>query len=200
MLRLCCKLTLIGVMVAGVLAVSSRTLGAIQPPNPALQAFDMGCEDQPQPCWFGIIPGKTTESEINQLLAFAGEPELSRSIFSRDFTLIFTLPQPWPYCRAAFFFVDNVAIRGEIALCREPDVRVGDLALLLEGEEWIVSLPPDELVYDNLAANVEGWPKPFSRISFISLLPADARFQHYPWHGFVSQRTYCQQEPDYPRC
>ncbi|MBZ0288458.1 MAG: hypothetical protein K8I30_12650, partial [Anaerolineae bacterium] len=194
MLRLGCKISLSMILISGLLAVSARGLGVTRAPNPALQAFQTGCEDQPQPCWFGIVPGKTTEAEINQLLAFAGEPELSRSIFSRDFTLIFTLPQPWPYCRAAFFFVDNVAIRGEIALCREPDIRVGDLAALQHHQDWIISLPPDELIYDHLATNVEGWPAPFRRINFISLLPADARFQHYPWHGFISQRAYCQHE------
>ncbi|MEO8612112.1 MAG: hypothetical protein ABI690_29715 [Chloroflexota bacterium] len=188
-------------LTTALLAVCARIIGAVQPPKPALRAFDIGCEDLPQPCWFGVIPGKTTEPEINQLLAFAGEPELARTILAHDdYTLIFTLPAPWPYCRASFYFVDNVMMRGEISPCRESDMRVGDVALLQKNVDWIVSLPANKLVYDRVAINVEDWPAPFSRISLITLLPDNARFQAFPWRGFVSQRTYCQEVPSYPRC
>src|SRR5690242_4609279 len=148
MLRQCCKLAFVVTILCGTFALAARTLGASQPPNPALAAFTIGCEDQPQPCWFGVVPGKTTWMEINQLLAFAGEPEFNRTILARnDFTLIYTLPQPWPYCRASLYFTDTLFIRGEITLCREPDIRVGDLGLLQHNGDWIISLPPDELVY-----------------------------------------------------
>jgi hypothetical protein len=201
MLRLCCKCALSIILVSGLLTVSARTIGVFQPPNPALQAFTTGCEDIPQPCWLGIVPGKTTEPEIDHLLAFAGEPELARTILAHDdYTLIFNLPAPWPYCRASFYFVDDVMMRGEISPCREPDVRLGDLALLQKNADWIISLPSDKLVYNRVAINVEGWPAPFSRINLITLLPDDAYFQAFPWRGFVSQRFYCQHVPSYPRC
>ncbi len=200
MLRLCCKLALALILITGLMAVTAPAIGTAQPPNPALQAFTTGCEDVPQPCWFGVIPGKTTEPEINQLLAFAGEPEFSRTILSRDdFTLIFTLPQPWPYCRAIFDFADNIVVLGKVTLCREPGIRLGDLPLL-DSQEWVVSLPSDELIYDRLAVTLEGWPTPFRRVSFISLFKADTPFQQFPWRGFVSQRSYCQRVPNYPRC
>ncbi len=175
-------------------------VGAAQPPNPALDGFVEGCDGKAQPCWYGIVPGQTTDAEIYHLLAFAGEPEFSRSIFSRDFTLIFTLPPPWPYCRATFEFVDAVVVRGEIIVCRQPDIRVGDLTILLEHEEKKVSLPPHELVYGTVGINVDGWPTPYSRISYIDLRPLDARFQPFPWRGFVSQNRYCRLISDYPLC
>ncbi|MEO8612104.1 MAG: hypothetical protein ABI690_29675 [Chloroflexota bacterium] len=42
------------------LSLAARALGATQPPNPALRGFTKGCEDKPQPCWYGIVPGITT--------------------------------------------------------------------------------------------------------------------------------------------
>jgi hypothetical protein len=182
------------------LMVAARMVGAGQPLNPALSGFVEGCEDKPQPCWYGIVPGQTTDAEIYRLLAFAGEPEFSRSIFSRDFTLIFTLPPSWPYCRATFEFVRDIAVRGEITVCRQPDIRVGDLTVLLESEEKTVSLPPHELVYGTVGINVDGWPMPYSRVNYIDLRPLNARFQPFPWRGFVSQNRYCHLIPNYPLC
>jgi hypothetical protein len=182
------------------LTLSARAWGGTQPLNPALVAFVEGCEEKPQPCWFGVVPGATTEAEIVELLAFAGEPEMLKSIFSRDFTLVYTLTQPWPYCRASFDLVRGVVIRGQIKPCGQPDIRVGDLAVLLANEEKILSLPPNEMVYGRVATNVEGWPSPYSRISYIDLLSPETPFQRFPWHGFVLQRRYCQLVPTFPRC
>lgn len=182
------------------LTIAARLVGTARPLNPALAGFIEGCDGKPQPCWYGIVPGVTTDAEIYPILAFAGEPEFSRSIFSRDFTLIFTLPPPWPYCRATFEIVRDIAVRGEITVCRQPDIRLGDLTVLLEREQKMVSLPPREWVYGSVGINVDGWPTPYSRVSYIDLRPLDARFQQFPWRGFVSQSRYCRLIPDYPLC
>ena len=34
----------------------AKGIGSLQPPNPALQGFTQGCENKPQPCWYGIEP------------------------------------------------------------------------------------------------------------------------------------------------
>jgi hypothetical protein len=181
------------------LLFAARVLGGVQSPNPSMAGFEEGCDDQPQSCWYGVVPGVTTEAEIGALLAFMGEPELTRSIFSRDFSLVYTLSDNGAFCRAIFELVRGVVVRGELVLCAEPDFRVGDLALLLGGSE-VMSLPPDELIYGSVSINAEGWPTPYSRITHINLLPADARFRSYAWHGFLPQNRYCQFVPDYPMC
>lgn len=56
-----------------VLAVGARLLGSTQPPNPALRGFIEGCEDKPQPCWYGIVPEITTRldaANISEKLNF----------------------------------------------------------------------------------------------------------------------------------
>src|SRR5262245_5873722 len=47
------------IILFGILSLATRALGAGQPPNPALAGFSEDCENLPQPCWFGILPGFT---------------------------------------------------------------------------------------------------------------------------------------------
>lgn len=182
------------------LTVAARIVGAAQPANPALDGFVEGCEGKPQPCWFGVIPGETTARQAYEIMLFAGEPEYSGSIFSRDYNMVFKLPPPWPYCRARFEVVNSIVIRGGITVCRQPDIRVGDVTILLESEQKIVSLPPREWVYGSVGINVDGWPMPYSRVDHIDLRPADAPLHPFPWYGFLSQSRYCHLIPDYPLC
>jgi hypothetical protein len=53
-------------LVAILLTVSlaAKAIGSLQPPNPALRGFVEGCEDKPQPCWYGIVPGQTVTAQV----------------------------------------------------------------------------------------------------------------------------------------
>src|SRR5689334_17247061 len=53
------KVTVILIAVLMVVCIEAKAVGALQPPNPALRGFVEGCEDKPQPCWYGIVPGVT---------------------------------------------------------------------------------------------------------------------------------------------
>jgi len=182
------------------LAWTARALGSMQPPSPALRAFIDGCEDKPSPCWFGVVPGITSEQETRALLAWAGSARLSGLLSGDGFSLIFRLPEPSPYCSANFFIRDLMVFRAELSICRQPTIRVGDLAALLEGEEKLMSLPPDEIIFGGVSLNVEGWPKPFSRVTYITLLSPQSDFPRYPWYGYISQSRYCQLVTYFPRC
>jgi hypothetical protein len=194
------KLTLTLILAFTLLVSAARTLGGMQPPSPALEGFSAGCEGKSQPCWHGIVPGVTDVHEVYRLMAFAGEPDLNRSIFSRDYILTFALSQNQPYCWASFEFVNDILVRGAVSMCDQTEVRLGDLALLHQQEEKIVSLPPHEQIYGRVSVNISGWPTLFSRIDYVNLLAPNARFQHFPWLGFISQSRYCQLVPDYPLC
>jgi hypothetical protein len=59
-----------------VCTLGTRALGTAFPlvDNPDLVGFFAGCDGQPQPCWYGIIPGKTTaEGTYNRLLRLGYE-------------------------------------------------------------------------------------------------------------------------------
>ena len=52
--------------------VLARTLGGVQPSNPATDGFTQSCDGKPQPCWYGVVPGITSGSEAYRLLEAAG--------------------------------------------------------------------------------------------------------------------------------
>lgn len=54
------------------LSLTTRALGSTQPPNLALRGFTEGCEDKPQPCWYGIVPGVTAKDEVMKLAQNGG--------------------------------------------------------------------------------------------------------------------------------
>ncbi|MBZ0288456.1 MAG: hypothetical protein K8I30_12640 [Anaerolineae bacterium] len=60
------------VIALSVAMVAAGTIGAGQPPNLATAGFWQGCEDKPQPCWYGIVPGITGGADAFRLLEEAG--------------------------------------------------------------------------------------------------------------------------------
>lgn len=59
MTRIFIKL-LMGFIVLSSLGISvAFALGHLRPTNPVLDGMYQGCQAQPQPCWYGIRPGKT---------------------------------------------------------------------------------------------------------------------------------------------
>ncbi len=68
MTHLYLKSTTVFSLIFIILSLAARALGATQPPNPALRGFTEGCEDKPQPCWYGIVPGINTKEAKNILV------------------------------------------------------------------------------------------------------------------------------------
>ncbi|NWG16744.1 MAG: hypothetical protein HXY41_08925, partial [Chloroflexi bacterium] len=56
-------------VVFAALSAAARAVGTWQPPNPVLTGFIADCEDKPQPCWYGIVPGVTTMHEARTVLS-----------------------------------------------------------------------------------------------------------------------------------
>ena len=48
--------------------IAAKAIGSLQSPNPALKGFTEGCENKPQPCWYGIVPGVTTWEAAESIL------------------------------------------------------------------------------------------------------------------------------------
>jgi hypothetical protein len=183
-----------------VLTFAAQVLGATQAPISPVQAFMTGCENQPQPCWFGVRPGVTTQDEMLKLLAFIGPPSVGPLLNGLGLNFSYDLPPPWPYCYAVFNVVDGIVTRAELSLCREPIIQVGDLGALWSNLRNVMSNPPSELVYGTATMNVDGWPTPYSRVRYITLLSPDSPLYRYPWYGFTSQSHYCKLESHLPRC
>ena len=71
------KLTLPIAVIFLALSLTARALAMTQPPNPALRGFVEGCENKPQPCWYGIVPGVTTAEEATNISFQLGIDELA---------------------------------------------------------------------------------------------------------------------------
>ncbi len=175
-------------------------LGSSQPPHAALAGFSEGCTDKPQPCWYGIVPGVTSENDLLDRMAFAGKAKYTFDDLASSHLIYFTLPDTAPACIFTFRIKQDVVIRADVALCRNSTLRLGDIALLSATSSQALSLPPNDVLYDTMSINVDGWPVPDSRVTSINLLPHTDRLQQYAWHGFMPLWRYCQLEPEYFDC
>jgi len=129
------------------LSLAARTLGGTQPPNPALRGFVEGCEDKPQPCWYGIVPGVTSEQDAVELIIKANyKPKLTLSPpndFYRDTCLDNGVPACYLSDNLVPGYIELIWDRcGELGDCRNEieiygisgsledyDVRLGDLII-----------------------------------------------------------------------
>jgi hypothetical protein len=75
-----------------VFSLVARTLGATQQTDPALRGFSEGCENQPQPCWNGIILGKTSAEATSNRISQLGY-EIDDVIFSNTRQLQAYVPE-----------------------------------------------------------------------------------------------------------
>jgi hypothetical protein len=195
------------VMLAGALAlfnVLALSVGGLKPAHAALDGFVETCADKPQPCWNGIVPGVTTIDETRRIMAYAGSGVTLFNDLTEEYMLYFILTPPSPICVAQFLLDREVIARVQLQVCREADMTIGDLTGTFGLPRQVVMIPPQNLVYGEIAVNTEGWLMPllpYSQISFINLLrPSSVRQRFFDWHGFVPAWRYCQLEPDYPSC
>ena len=72
MTRLLFKFTLVITFAFALIGLGALMLGNTQPPNPILLGFTENCEHQPQPCWYGIVPGVTTMDDVKDRLLSSG--------------------------------------------------------------------------------------------------------------------------------
>jgi hypothetical protein len=84
------------------LSVAARTLGAAQPFHPVLRGFVEDCDDKPQPCWYGIVPGETTPHQARELLVKHGfMPSSQRFDFAILNTETFVQPDDAAGCQVS---------------------------------------------------------------------------------------------------
>jgi hypothetical protein len=174
-----------------VLSATLSALGSAQPPNPALEGFIIGCEGRPQPCWYGIMPGVTTEAEAETLMqVIPSDP----SIFSSSITY------------STYNTAGDKRLVYQISILFRPSERVslGEVMAVLGSPEWMdvdtIYIVPDEniLYKSGISAKVESIRTPFSPVYKISLHQGQIPYQN--WHGFLPRWRYCQLEPAYTIC
>jgi hypothetical protein len=181
-----------------VFLLTARAIGATRPPNPALRGFVEGCEDKPQPCWYGIVPGVTTVEEANLILA-------SHDYWERSEELVYYGGYQYVNIGEAPSCVTLVRYGGDTILS---GLRLGCLGIRLGDviSQWGV---PKRLGYGEVRAidglGYAGYSfqlhrsdlQPYLWMYEVSLsipLPdiVDKPFGVYRWRGFTSFQRYCQ--------
>ncbi|MCA0457294.1 MAG: hypothetical protein LCI00_25205 [Chloroflexi bacterium] len=184
----------------------SHVIGSTQPINPVLRGFTEGCEGQPQPCWYGVVPGVMNLTEGADVLRTSGYlqkflPQYiqGEGIDCKNVWVNRQVYERWKWPR------DNRVWGINISQCT--GVRLGTWINLFGEPEYVVPnnpsvvliYPPDTMFWVSSVNNV--WVSPDSpinsiRISMPELLLSPPLEAAYRWHGFGTRRIYEKYEPD----
>ena len=90
-----------------------------QPPHPVLLGFDVDCENKPDPCWFGIVPGVTPIEE--------GHERLRRYVYQTNEAADESQPRILPECVVTTEPMPDNQVWGTLVLhCS--NLKLGDIA------------------------------------------------------------------------
>jgi hypothetical protein len=187
------------------IAIAAKTIGTLQPPNPALRGFIEGCEDQPQPCWYGIVPAVTSVEKAKQKLKEHGFSLVDQSSMHLEYS------EPPSDCSIILGIqtADKVNIQTNITsisfyLC--PNLYVGDMMGLYGDQEryqngiTFIDGSATGTTFDIIRLN--SWIiSPLEKLTvFILKSSYDFECPRYKWHGFVLKWRYRQLEPQFAQC
>jgi hypothetical protein len=186
MFRFYLHLTIILFPLFVLLAITMSVIGSTQPIHPALRGFVEGCENIPQPCWYGIALGRMTVQEAEPFLEHAHD-------------LL-----EWQ-CQMDYFpsrFDDPVYIQLDC-----PNLKIGDLISVMGEPTSIYVSPywPAELNFLSGTATIGtgSWTSFQSPVYRMQIFANNAASFFVidgfiiDWHGIVNNARYCQLEPEY---
>ena len=176
-------LTLIGFVI--------RIVGTTQQPPVVMRGFTEDCTDQPQPCWYGIVPGITTGADLQEKVSRSGY--VVESISTRQLDASLATPDA---CQKLSVQFESHVQQVKIKLCNA--VFLGDLVRQF-GQPDNVLLDPLSIGYrgeiqmlfsKNASADAISYWMPLQEII---LLPAKSQLPQLrqPWLDVLIQRKYC---------
>ena len=170
-------------------SLAARVLGSTHPPNPALEGFTVGCEDRPQPCWYGIVPGVTTTEEAARVLQSHGYVVLDNPSSYEAYSL--------QSCHVQLHAQPDAVASVYIVDC---DMQLGDVMSQLGSPGGLSTSCGIKVYFQNVAVGLKPAVTkiaPESKIDFIALFspmspgaagsPVDIK---YKWIGFTSVAQY----------
>ncbi|MCA0457293.1 MAG: hypothetical protein LCI00_25200 [Chloroflexi bacterium] len=206
MLRFLLKLALGCIVLSTLTIFISRAVGSTRPVNPVLRGFTEGCEGQPQPCWYGIVPGRSKFSDARKWVQSWDSQEYreieSTATFDVNTRTVGSRFSP-DSCYSFFHSTRPSSVVDYIELSDCPDLQFGDLINQFGA--------PDKIQF-----RIGIWGQ-FGEIAFILdsqgdvfnprtkprmlIMPSTDNVDlFFDWHGFASHRRYCQLEPQNYTC
>lgn len=183
-------------------SLAARALGSTQSSSQSLPGFSLGCEEKPQPCWHGIVPGTTSFDTARQLLSrygYTNERALDQitTVFDApagsNLTSVNLIHQGNQLWMVGLYPRARLSLSTAISVLGSPDGMVANRPHVVTG------LAYGPKVRVALYESAPGRISPFAaHIKYVTLTsePVDV----LPWHGFVPVWRYCQLEPTYPGC
>jgi hypothetical protein len=180
--------------------VVAGTIGAAQAPNPATAGFWKGCEDRPQPCWYGIVPGVTSGLDAFRLLEDAGfqRTSLTPARYG-DETHVYKSSANDGLCQTILQYnPNNRHIQRIQLICTQ--IRLGDMIAARgapTGIQRTSGYAPRVLFSGNVSAIETAAidiTSLFSRLGSLDLRAAsssDAASPTFGWHGVAPFWRYC---------
>ncbi len=204
MLRFIVRLSLPLMMLFASLSAVSYALGTTQPLAPMLEGFRQGCENQPHPCWNGIVLGETNLKSATHILNELGYQ--AGLVGPTDYALRYTSDSRSPGCVELYFDRQSIQVISIVLSCT--DMHTGDLTALLGNptfQAWYTQYSV-EWIYDQIILRLAGaWSEsPFDNVGTVRLVQTLGRATPggsvRPWHGFLPRWKYCQLEDIYQGC
>ncbi|MEO8608336.1 MAG: hypothetical protein ABI690_10660 [Chloroflexota bacterium] len=202
------KITLVLVAVLMIVSVGAKAVGALQPLNPALRGFVEGCEGQPQPCWYGIVPGVTSVDEASILKqlgctsnqgSFDGRLGIYLRYLCNANSPIYQIDIGQPLDLASttissitvwFAHVSVGDLVSQLGLPKHFDIdRFAYSGTYLDFGNDIYLYVDESPGKINLNTEVRNYTIGFVNNNYL-----------FTWRGFIPFWRYCQLEPDFPDC
>lgn len=172
-------------------ALLAKGMGSLQPPNPALAGFTQGCENKPQPCWYGIEPTTASWDEVIAALEGAAFTVSERMDKTTGLTSIEGFHET-SGCLARFNYGGSQAGRGRIIL--DCPMQLGDYILLAGTPETIASCG-GILHYNkgtiSLTTTADGSLSPQTMVTQITLTQAQQK-SPTAWMGYAPLWKYAE--------
>jgi hypothetical protein len=208
LMRCMLKASFILLAIFSTLTFATRMIGGQMPANPSLRGFTEGCEDQPQPCWFGIVPEAMTVDQARRKLRQYGLDGDLRTHEEQltDGSPLGTLSGSVEAnsCRFVLHYdpTETNPIIDTVYLTNCTSIDIGQ-AINTFGAPQGVETTFGRTFFPNRmsfpAARIDFYDSltPFGRVKriVISAPPDDSTSQYFRWRGFVPAWRYCQLEP-----
>ncbi len=200
-LRLVIRLSIVMLISSCVFNMLAVAAGNAQPPSPALNGFHADCDNQPQPCWYGIILSETPIGDARDKVEMMGYFSNNLGLELSDHVFSYRSDTTFPECVDLTYFF----LRTDPILLRCTGLRIGDVVSALGIPQYRYSIggQVENWGYDGVMVRLTpGWSiSAFQPIQHIVISKRDTVGSLIaPWRGLLPHWKYCQLEPDYPGC
>ncbi len=193
------RFTILFIPLFALLIATMSALGSTQPIHPALRGFMEGCEDIPQPCWYGVVPGVTLFQDAERILidhgyVFSNQETLYRNPAS-EFCSV-GIYKYWPEEAVGWMFLENctyVPLGGILDILGLPqDVHVTcDRDRWLFGQGYFIGISSNEVTYNSSITDI---------ILYYLSPPFDRSYFRSSWQGLASWWRYAELDSNFVPC